>query len=73
MEIITKRALKNFVTTGAAQDITNISLEKAHKINVSPIFISIGTYGMTGAILKDYNTGKLYAITARNTILFALV
>lgn len=75
MEIITKKVIKSYVTSGAARDITNISLEEAYTIGrkSTVIALSRGTYGMTGAILKNYETGELYAITTRNTILFAIV
>ena len=72
----TQKALKKYVATGIAHDITQYSFEdadalyKAHSLET--IAVSSGVYGLNGALLKDEN-GKLYAITARNTTLAQLV
>jgi len=72
---MTKKEIKGYIANGAAVDITNISLEKAYKLaaHTTTIGTSQGVYGMTGALLKDTRTGGLYAITSRNSILFAMV
>lgn len=70
MKKYTQRELKNLIELGAAIDITNAptSLEQYRRLD--PIGVSRGKYGMNGGLLKDNQTGQLYAITARNTALF---
>ena len=34
------------------------------------IAYSVGTYGLTGKLLRGHNTGRLYAITARTSAVF---
>ena len=74
---MTKKEIKNYIASGAAIDITNIGTEKAYKlceeIHKDVIGVSYGVCGMTGAIIKDTNTGDFYAITARNSVLFIMV
>lgn len=74
---MTKKEIKNYITSGAAIDITNIGTKEAYKlcetIHKDVVGVSTGIYGMTGAIIKDLKTGQLYAITARNTVLFIMV
>ena len=72
---MTKKEIKGYITNGAAVDITNIPLEKAYELatHTTTIDTSRGVYGITGALLKDTRTGDLYAITSRNSILFAMV
>ena len=78
MNKYTLKHLKQLAHDEIALDITNISdfnLEQleAHENGFKKIGISIGTYGMNGALLKGYTTGGLYVITARNSTLFRLV
>lgn len=78
MNKYTLKNLKQLANDEVAFDITNISefnlnqLE-AHENGFEKIGISVGTYGMNGALLKGYNTGRLFVITARNSTLFRLV
>ena len=74
----TIKQLKQLTHDEVALDITNISdfnLEQleAHENGFKKIGISSGTYGMNGALLKGYTTGRLFVITARNSTLFRLV
>ncbi len=64
--------IKNLISTGVAIDITHATLEDLYKKQLKTLAISKGPYGANGAILKDEN-GKIYAITARCTNLFAVV
>lgn len=70
------KELKNLVRIGAAEDITNYSFEEVRSFNASrtldKVGYSSGTYGINGGLLKDYNTGELFAITARNSTLMQL-
>ena len=78
MNKYTLKHLKQLANDEVALDITNISdfnLEQleAHENGFKKIGISVGTYGMNGALFKGYTTGGLYVITARNSTLFRLV
>ena len=72
----TQKALKKYVAAGIAHDITQYSFEEAKILRLAhsleTIAVSSGIYGLNGALLKNEH-GKLYAITARNTILAQLV
>lgn len=70
MKKLTQKEIKNLVELGAAVDITSEegTLEKYRRLD--PIAVSRGKYGMNGGLLKDSQTGKLYAITARSSALF---
>lgn len=73
----TKKAIRELINCGIAEDITNYSFEQGEALRKSAdletVGTSHGTYGMTGAILRDRKTGKQYAITARNSLLFQMV
>ena len=78
MNKYTLKQLKQLSHDEVAFDITNISefnLDQlqSHENGFKKIGISIGTYGMNGALLKGYNTGRLFVITSRNSNLFRLV
>lgn len=70
MKRITQKEIKNLVKLGAAVDITaeEGSLEKYRRFD--PLAVSRGKYGMNGGLLRDHETGQLYAITARSSALF---
>ena len=69
----TLREIKNLVSIGAAQNITNYDFntmnEFLHARNLDKVGYSSGIYGINGGVLKDLTTGELFAITARNTAL----
>lgn len=74
----TLKQLKQLAHDEVALDITQISefnLDQlqSHENGFIKIGISSGTYGMNGALLKGYTTGRLFVITARNSTLFRLV
>lgn len=68
-----QKEIKDFVRMGLAEDITNYNFdtmsEFLHAHALDKIGYSSGVYGMNGGLLQDTKTGKLYAITARNTAL----
>ena len=72
-----KKAIRELIQRHIAQDITAYSWEQAEELRKSASLETVGTshgiYGMNGAILRDRNSGNLYAITARNSTLFQLV
>lgn len=73
---MTQKEIKRFVALGVAEDITRLSfdacnvLRKAHSFTT--LNVSIGVYGMNGALFRDENS-KLYAITSRTSTLFQMV
>jgi hypothetical protein len=76
MRKYTQRAIKDYVRTGAALDITNYSFTQAQALHrahsLTTVGVSSGVYGLNGALLQD-ESGTLYAITARNSTLAQLV
>ena len=70
MKTMKQKEIKTLVKLGAAVDITTEegTLEKYKRLD--PIAVSRGKYGMNGGLLKDNQTGELYAITARSSTLF---
>lgn len=65
------RELKRLCAIGAAVNITNESADKIPE-RYEKIGYSAGTYGINGGLIQDTDTGKLYAITARNSMLFRI-
>ena len=74
---LTQKEIKRFVSLGLAENITNYSFEDCNILrrnaDLETVGISTGVYGMNGALLKDRNTGDMYAITARTSSLFQMV
>nr|DAJ50800.1 MAG TPA: hypothetical protein [Caudoviricetes sp.] len=64
----TQKELKNLVAIGAAVNLTNESAEKI-PARYDKIGYSCGIYGINGGLIRDTDTGALYAITARNSML----
>lgn len=73
MKKYTQSQLKALVRSGAAENITNYNFtqmnEFLHAHSLDKIGYSSGVYGLNGGLMKDTQTGQLYAITARNTAL----
>ena len=70
MKTMKQKEIKNLVKLGVAIDITAEEGNLDRYRQLDPIAVSRGKYGMNGGLMKDYETGKLYAITARNSALF---
>lgn len=67
---MTKKSLRNLVNLGVATDITNAEYDTLpHLVCVETTH---GMYGMNGGLFKD-DTGKLYVVLSRNSLLFQLV
>lgn len=68
-----KKFIRDLVSHGAAEDITDYGFDKMHDFiathGIERIGYSTGVYGINGGLLCDVYTGKLYAITARCTAL----
>ena len=70
MKTMKQKEIKTLVKLGVAIDITAEEGSLTRYRQLDPIAVSRGKYGMNGGLLKDYETGKLYAITARCSALF---
>lgn len=70
MKTMKQKEIKNLVKLGVAIDITAEEGNLDRYRQLDPIAVSRGKCGMNGGLLKDFQTGKLYAITARNAALF---
>lgn len=75
MKKATLKQLKAYVATGAAIDLTLEGFDKIDTIREEErgfdrIAYSVGINGCNGVLLKGIKSGKLYAVTARNTALF---
>lgn len=70
-----KKFIKEMVIDGLAKDITNFSYEQAKELLGQGYYInlSFGRYGMNAGLFRNTLTGELYAVLARNTLLFKLV
>ena len=73
-----KKVTKKFIKGFDAVDITAVNSEEGKTLRdkekgFTTLFISCGTYGMSGAVIQGYISKKLYKITARNSNLFYFV
>lgn len=74
----TLKDIRSYVTTNAAEDLTKKRFAEIDAIRVAEcgfdtIAYSTGIYGVTGVLVKGNTTGKLYAVTARNSALFQVM
>ena len=67
---MTKKSLRDLVNLGVATDITNAEFETLPHLDC--VETTHGMYGMNGGLFKD-DTGKLYVVLSRNSLLFQLV
>ena len=68
---VTLSVIKHMVKTGAAVDVTNAHIER-RPFNSTIIFHSFGTCGLNGLVLRNDETGELFAVVGRVTNLFIL-
>ena len=69
---VTLKAIRHLVKTGCAIDITYSENIKRRPFNTTIIFHSIGQCGLNGLVIRDDETGQLYAVIGRVTNLFVL-
>lgn len=73
----TLKELRNLVSMHLAKDITNYTHEEItaflRRHDIDRIMYSFGTYGTNGALVRDRDTGELFAITARSATLFCVL
>ena len=77
MERVTLTTIKNMVKVRLAEDITHYDFDRVNALlrsrDLDRIAYSCGTYGITGAVLRDMATGDLFCVTARNSTLFQVL
>ena len=64
----TQREIKRLIKVGAAIELTDAKTINAGRLEV--VALSFGVYGMNGGLFRDNESGQLYAIPSRNSILF---
>lgn len=75
MEKYTQKELRRLISIGAAKllDGTFQDIQKfIHTHNIDKIGYSSGIYGINGGLIRDCDSGDLYAIPARNSTLFMI-
>ena len=73
MKKYTLKALRELVRLGVAEDYTNKPAEYLYTLRrLEKVGYSSGVYGINGGLVKDPETGSLYAIIGRCTNLFIL-
>lgn len=78
MERTTQKNIKNLISAGVATDITSLSFDEVRAIQkrergLSAVAVGRGIYGANCAILKGFESGNLYGVTARNSTLFQVL
>lgn len=79
MEVkVARKVIREYVASGDATDITNISFDDANKLRddegwLDTEMYSMGVYGCNGCLLRGHNTGNRYAITNRSSSLFYFI
>lgn len=70
-----RKFIKELVDSNMAIDITNCSYEEALRCisKYNYCNLSYGKYGVNAALFINQQTGKMYAVLARNTLLFQLI
>lgn len=61
--------IKAFIADGTAKDITNSNYPAINE-PFEKVGYSAGVYGINGGLILGKETGNLYAIKARNSMLF---
>lgn len=73
MKKYTLKALRDLVRLGVAEDYTSKPSEYIYTLRrLEKVGYSSGVYGINGGLVKDAETGTLYAIIGRCSNLFIL-
>ena len=77
MKKVTVKFIKEIVSNKKGENISLYKFNDIKKLEkkeggFEKIYYSTGVYGINGGVVKGNTTGKLYAITSRNTALFML-
>lgn len=65
---VNHKEIENLVKLGVAVDITNDPAPMESEKSYEKVAYSMGVYGSNGALFRG-KSGKLYAITRRNSVL----
>lgn len=66
---INQKSIKTMIKTGEATEITSFDRELYD--NLKKVATSAGIYGINGAVFEHRETGRLYAIPERSSLLFS--
>ena len=69
---VTLSVIKHLIRTGAAIDVTYAEWLKRRPASSTVIFHSVGQSGLNGVVLRNDETGELYAVAGRVSNLFIL-
>lgn len=73
MKKYTQKELRDLVRLGAAEDYTNKPAEYMYTLRLlDKVGYSTGIYGINGGLVKDFETGQLYAVIGRCSNLLIL-
>lgn len=64
--------IKQLIRTGAAADITNADGITRRPDNSTVVFYSAGINGLNGIVIRNDETGQLFAVAGRVSNLFIL-
>ena len=64
----TQKEIKRLIKAGAAIELTDTKTVSCGRLET--VAMSFGIYGMNGGLFRDTETGQLYAIPRRDSILF---
>lgn len=64
----TQRELKRLIKVGAAIELTDTTTIPAGRLET--VALSFGMYGINGGLFRDQESGQLYAIPRRDSMLF---
>ena len=64
----TQSELKRLIKVGAAVELSDTNTIPAGRLET--VALSFGMYGMNGGLFRDYESGQLYAIPRRDSMLF---
>lgn len=64
----TQSELKRLIKVGAAIELTDTNTIPAGRLET--VALSFGMYGINGGLFRDQESGQLYAIPRRDSILF---
>lgn len=73
MRKYTQKELRQLVQLGVAEDYTNKPADYMYTLRrLDKVGYSSGIYGINGGLVKDTETGQLYAVIGRCSNLFIL-
>lgn len=68
MRKVKQSFIRSMIRDGFAQELTPDNIPA----NYEKVMYSSGMYGLNGGVIRDTNTGELYAVSKRSTTLFMI-